>query len=146
MKVRPISALALTVVLVAPGCSSMVNGTRQSIPINTTPAGANVLVDCGTARSPIAEPVVTPATVELKRRTQPCLITLHKDGYEDTSIIFARKVSGWVWGNLFFGGIVGWAIDGMSGGMFYKVPETVQVELREEATKSVPTDGASEEE
>jgi hypothetical protein len=146
MKTRAYSALSLAFVLAASGCSSMVNGTRQAIPVNTTPAGANVLVHCGTTRNAIAEPVVTPSTVELRRRTQPCLITLQKEGYEDTSIVFARKVSGWVWGNLVFGGIVGWAIDGMSGGMFYKVPETVQVELRETPAKSAATENGSEEE
>ncbi|MFN2240175.1 MAG: hypothetical protein ABR524_12370 [Thermoanaerobaculia bacterium] len=135
MKTRLLPILILITFIVASGCSSMVNGTRQSIPVNTTPAGANVLVDCGAVPVTLT-PVVTPATVELKRKTQPCLITLQKEGYEDTSIIFARKVSGWVWGNLFFGGLVGWAIDGMSGGMFYKVPETVQVELREEQAKT----------
>lgn len=122
---------AILALSLATACSTMVNGTHQTIPVNSTPSGANVRVDCGLKPEAAAMKIVTPATVELRRKTQPCLLTLSKEGYEDASIMFARKVSGWVWGNLVFGGLIGWAIDGISGGLFYKVPETVQVELKE---------------
>lgn len=110
----------------------MVNGSHQTIPVSSTPSGADVRIDCGRRAPEVAAmKIVTPATVDLRRKTQPCLLTLTKEGYEEANVIFARKVSGWVWGNLFFGGLIGWGIDGISGGMFTKVPETVHVEMKE---------------
>jgi hypothetical protein len=44
-------------------------------------------------------------------------------------VIFARAISGWIWGNIAFGGIPGWIIDGADGAMYNRLPESVQVTL-----------------
>lgn len=41
-----------------------------------------------------------------------------------------RNVSGWVWGNIVFGGIIGLAVDAISGGLYRLSPEQVMAELR----------------
>jgi hypothetical protein len=115
------AALALTT-----GCASIAHGRYQQIPINSNPSGASVAVNCGDG---VQAGGATPTTVNLKRNANPCLVTVAKEGYEDAAVTFAKSVSGWVWGNLFFGGIPGWIIDGADGAIYNRVPDNVQVTL-----------------
>lgn len=71
----------------------------------------------------------TPTTVNLKRNADPCKLNLSKEGYEDSSVVFAKAVSGWVWGNLLFGGIPGWIIDAADGAMLNRTPDSASVTL-----------------
>ena len=112
--------------LVLSGCASIGHGRYQQVPINSNPAGAVVAVNCGDGSKAAG---VTPTTANLKRNSDPCTITVAKDGYEDAAVTFARSVSGWVWGNVFFGGIPGWIIDAADGAMYNRVPDSVQVTL-----------------
>jgi hypothetical protein len=36
-----------------------------------------------------------------------------------------RKVSGWVWGNIVFGGLIGLAVDAITGGLYNVNPDQV---------------------
>jgi hypothetical protein len=40
------------------------------------------------------------------------------------------NVSGWVWGNIVFGGLIGLAVDAISGGLYNLSPEQLNTELR----------------
>lgn len=52
------------------------------------------------------------------------------EGYEPYEVSFTRSTSGWVWGNIVFGGVIGLAVDAISGGLYKLSPEQVQAELR----------------
>ncbi len=39
-------------------------------------------------------------------------------------------MSGWVWGNIFFGGLIGLAVDAITGGLYNLSPEQINAELR----------------
>jgi hypothetical protein len=52
-----------------------------------------------------------------------------KDGYEDTYYTIDKHISGWVWGNILIGGIIGLVIDDMTGGAYKLVPTEVNVTL-----------------
>ena len=108
------------------GCASIGHGRYQQVAINSNPSGATVTVDCGNGAQPGG---TTPATVSLKRNADPCRIHLAKEGYEDSSVVFAKAVSGWIWGNLLFGGIPGWIIDAADGAMYNRVPDSASVTL-----------------
>jgi hypothetical protein len=41
-----------------------------------------------------------------------------------------RSVSGWVWGNIVFGGIIGLAVDAITGGLYKLSPEQVSAQLQ----------------
>ncbi len=41
-----------------------------------------------------------------------------------------RKVDGWIAGNIIFGGIIGLAVDAITGGMYKLTPDQIQAELR----------------
>jgi len=68
----------------------MVNQTTEKIPVRSTPAGAVVTVDCGSA--PLYGGV-TPTVITLPRIATPCSLTLAKEGYEEKRIDFQRQLS-----------------------------------------------------
>src|SRR5699024_1078949 len=53
-------------------------------------------------------------------------------GYMPFEATFTRSVSGWVWGNIVFGGLIRLAIDAINGGMYKLTPEQLQADLKEE--------------
>jgi hypothetical protein len=56
-------------------------------------------------------------------------VRLELDGYQPVEIALRRKVSGWVWGNIIFGGLIGLAVDAGTGGMYKLTPEQITTTL-----------------
>src|SRR5262249_15234233 len=56
-------------------------------------------------------------------------VTIELAGYEPYSATITKSVTGWVWGNILFGGIIGLAVDAISGGLYVLSPEQVQATL-----------------
>lgn len=123
MSVRtPVRAvLATACVLLLPGCASIMQGTSQQIAVGSSPTGARVTIDSA-ARG------TTPVLVDLKRKDNH-LIKVEADGFEPYEMALSRSVSGWVWGNIVFGGVVGLAVDAITGGMYKLSPEQVTAQL-----------------
>ncbi len=102
-------------------CGSIIHGTTQEVSISSAPTGAQVTVD----NIPLGP---TPVFWELKRKDNH-IVRITLDGYEPYEMVLARSVSGWVVGNILFGGVVGLAVDAISGGMYKLTPEQVNAEL-----------------
>lgn len=98
------------------------HGTRQDIGISSNPSGAIVMVDGSQFGK-------TPVIANLQRGKSH-VITIHKDGYEDASLTTSADVSGWVWGNILFGGLIGLAVDAIGGGLYTLNPATVNANLQ----------------
>ena len=49
---------------------------------------------------------MTPTTVRLPRRVEPCSLTLSRPGFHSETVVFESSPSGWVWAN-FAGPVVG---------------------------------------
>lgn len=121
-----ISLLAAIVFL--SGCATIMTGTTQKVPVNSNPSGAVAKVDGGMA-------AVTPTIFNLERKIDHT-IEISKEGYRVATVILRHTLSGATAGNLLVGGIIGVAVDGMSGAMFKLVPERVDVNLEKmEETK-----------
>ena len=99
------------------------NISRQSVGISSTPTGATVIVDN-------VEKGKTPLVVDLTRK-DPHFVKIEMPGYKPYEVAFSRSTSGWVWGNLVFGGLIGLAIDAISGGLYKLTPTEVQAVLQE---------------
>src|ERR1035441_5230928 len=123
-----VSIVLLFALVYASGCASVVHGTTQAVPVNSSDLGADVKVNCGKAASATGS-LKTPTTVLLKRNAEPCNITVSREGYEDGSIVFVRKMSGWFWGNIFIGEIFVMIIDGADGAIYNRAPESASVSL-----------------
>lgn len=115
------SALVLSIVVA--GCASIIHGSSQDVSIASDPSGATVTIN-GVERGQ------TPITQSLKRKKTHTL-TLALDGYETEELFIERKVSGWFWGNILFGGLIGIAIDAGTGAMYKLDPSTVDTMLSE---------------
>ena len=50
-------------------------------------------------------------------------------GYEPYSAALTHSVSGWVWGNVFFGGLIGLAVDAGTSNLHNIEPEHIQANL-----------------
>lgn len=73
---------------------------------------------------------VTPTVVRLARKTNQA-IKVALPGYSPYEIILARKVDGWIAGNIVFGGLIGLVIDAVDGAMYKLTPDQVGAVLKE---------------
>lgn len=130
MKTALFLAAVAALVIFGGGCATIINGTRETLTINSTPTGARVIAGCFEG--------VTPATFELKRnRTYNVLIT--KDGYEPQSLVIKRTMNPWLLGNILLGGPIGIVIDLVDGAGFSLAPDGIVVNLvRTEAQAEPP--------
>jgi hypothetical protein len=96
--------------------------------VSSDPPGAAVTVVCGDVTND--SKLVTPAVVTVHRKPEHCTITLSKDGYDAKSVALSRTVSGWYFGNIIFGGVIGLIVDATNGAMYNRSPAGIDVTLR----------------
>lgn len=121
MSIRRNLGLVACVVVLTAGCASIMHGTTQKVGISSQPTGANVMID----NMPLG---ITPVFADLKRSSEH-VVTIEMAGYQKTQLTITKKVSGWVWGNIVFGGLVGLAVDAISGGLYNLSPEQLNAQL-----------------
>jgi hypothetical protein len=98
------------------------HGTRQSVGIASNPTNASVWVD----RNFVGN---TPMIVEMTRKDNH-IVRLELDGFQPYEATFSRHCSGWAFGNIVFGGVIGLAVDAISGGLYLLTPDQIQAEMR----------------
>lgn len=121
----------IAVAVLATGCASIMHGTSQDVGISSSPTNAKVTVD------KIAQGQ-TPVVAKLSRKDNH-IVRLEMDGYAPAEMTLTRGVSGWVWGNVVFGGLVGLAVDAVSGGLYKLTPEQLQGTLAKQSASIAPT-------
>lgn len=122
LKITTKFMLAIFTITSLVSCATIMHGTRQSIGIASNPTNANVWVD----RVHVGQ---TPLFVEMSRKDNH-VVRVELEGYQPYEATFSRQLSGWVFGNIIFGGVIGLAIDAISGGLYMLTPDQVQAELR----------------
>ena len=115
-------SVAVVAGIVLSACATIINGTSQSVSIASQPTGAQVTVD----GIPMG---VTPVAPDLKRKDKH-LIRIEMEGYEPFELQLNRSVSGWIAGNIIFGGLIGLAVDAMTGAMYKISPNEVMAVLQ----------------
>ena len=116
-----VASSALATLFVVAACATIMHGTSQEVPISSQPTGATVTVDGKLVGT-------TPVGVRLPRKSSHrIVVTL--EGYQPFEILTTRKTSGWVWGNLVFGGLIGLVVDASTGGLYDVRPEQIQSQL-----------------
>jgi hypothetical protein len=118
---------------VVAGCASIMNGTRESVGISSSPSGAKVIIDNKEMGS-------TPVVADLKRKDHH-FIKVEMEGYKPFEMAVTRKVSGWVWGNILFGGVIGLVVDAISGGLYKLEPSQVEAQMITAMKSSGNADG-----
>jgi hypothetical protein len=102
-------------------CASIMHGTHQDVGISSNPTGAAVSVD-GLLKGN------TPVIANLTRKDNH-IVRIELAGYKPYETTLTRSVSGWVWGNILLGGLIGLAVDAISGGLYNLTPEQVSGQL-----------------
>ncbi|HEX4046854.1 MAG TPA: PEGA domain-containing protein [Elusimicrobiota bacterium] len=115
-------SLIAAALLGASGCATIVKGTTQDMTFHSNPEGASVSVDGKTLGR-------TPLTYPLKKDAYDS-VTFEKDGYETLMMPLGHPISGWFWGNIIFGGLVGSTTDGISGAALEYSPGQFMVTLQ----------------
>ena len=106
------------------GCATIMQGTTQSVGISSTPTNATVTINN-------VEKGKTPIVVDLKRKDHH-IVKIEMSGYLPYEATFTRSASGWVFGNIVFGGLIGLAVDAISGGVFKFTPIEITAVLQKQ--------------
>ena len=123
--------IAVIAVSLLTACGSIMHGGSQDIGISSSPTNAEVSIDGLTKGH-------TPVIANLSRKDNH-IVKLTLAGYAPTELTLTRGVSGWVWGNLVFGGLIGLGVDAISGGLYKLTPEQLNGALAKESA-SIRTD------
>ena len=111
-KGRAANALLALMLVPMAACSSIIEGTSQTLSFNSNPSGA----DCTLTRNgQVIGAVRTPGGLTVKKTKHDISVTCRKDGYQDATAFLNSDVAGATAGNIILGGGIGWAIDSASG-------------------------------
>lgn len=100
-------AVFTTMSLSLTGCATIVKGRNQEVTVKTEPEGATIKVDGRVIGR-------TPMTIMLGKKSKQ-IMTLEKEGYRTEEFPLTTTMSGWFWGNILFGGLIGSTTDGITG-------------------------------
>lgn len=114
-------------------CATIINGTSQQINITSTPIEAKVTIDG-------VEIGKTPYIADLKRKDNH-IVKIELEGYKTEVITLNGKTSGWFFGNCLFGGVIGMAVDAITGGMYILQPEEIKQNLKHEKQQTLNDEG-----
>jgi hypothetical protein len=121
MKRLAVFVLLVVSIPVLGACATIVHGSSQNVNMMSAPAGAKVSVN----GMPMG---ATPAILSLDRR-QNHVVKYELEGYQPVSLELKRGVSGWIVGNIVFGGIIGLVVDAATGSMYKLSPEQLSATL-----------------
>ena len=107
------SAGAVLILFVLSNCASIMSGTSQSIDVATNPPEAKCTLYRNDQVAAVVDP--TPASVDIRKTKHDINVVCEKEGYEDGKVVLRSGIEGWTWGNIIFGGLIGWAIDSAAG-------------------------------
>lgn len=124
--------LKLLIVLSLCSCATIMHGTSQTLGISSNPSSAKVTVNG-------QELGTTPLIADLKRKREH-IVKIELQGYLPYETTVTKKVSGWVWGNILFGGLIGLAVDAITGGLYNLTPEQIAGELRRGNSEIIVTE------
>ncbi|WP_145152988.1 hypothetical protein [Pseudomonas oryzihabitans] len=127
-----ISVLSAACLLTLSGCASIVGNSQYPVAVKSTPAGASFTIKNRSGE--VVHTGTTPGTVTLKSgsgyfKGEAYTVTFHKDGYADTTTQLSSSMSGWYWGNILFGGLIGMLIVDPLTGAMYKLPDSSNGDL-----------------
>jgi hypothetical protein len=131
------SLLALAVLggaaLAGGGCASIMHGGNRPLTVNTEPVGAKATItkDSGEAVSVQTTPFTV--TLDPKKKYfkgQSYHLKLELPGYRTTELDVRAELSGWYFGNIVFGGLIGMLIvDPLTGAMWNLAPDKLDLKL-----------------
>ena len=69
---------------------------------------------------------------------------IEKEGYQPVDILLTQSLYGWLWGNILFGGLIGLAVDFITGDAYDLEPELISANLQGVSQLLPPKGGSLE--
>jgi hypothetical protein len=127
-------AAAFSLPLLLSSCATIfTGGGTQNVSVQSTPTGAKISIV--NADGLEVHSSSTPATVALNKgagyfRGAHYVVKFSMPGYKAHEAIIASTVSGWYFGNIFIGGLIGMlAVDPVTGAMYTLNPTSIDGKL-----------------
>jgi drug/metabolite transporter (DMT)-like permease len=112
------------------GCATIVHSGPRTIPIASTPTGAKVSIYDRSDSLVMVNTTPFVASLNTKFgyfKSQEYRLVFEMPGYNRAEINLNSSVSGWYFGNLLFGGVIGMLIvDPLTGAMYNLTPEKIE--------------------
>lgn len=114
-------AILISLSFILASCSTIVNGRYDEVRVSSSVPGAAVIVD-GMNKGQ------TPCVVEVSRKGGQTL-SIEKEGYEAYQTRLSTSLSGWMFGNILIGGLIGIAVDVTTGAWSDIEPDEINAVL-----------------
>ena len=139
MKAKLIVAVLLIPVFFLTGCATIVGKDVFPLTISSNPDGAKIVVQDEKGKNVFAG--TTPTTVTLNAgesyfHAKSYRITFSKAGYAEQYAEVRATLSGWYWGNILFGGLIGMLIVDPITGKMWKLPTEVSANLSQQVSSN----------
>jgi hypothetical protein len=134
------ATLSIGVIALA-GCASIVSQSRYPVTIDSDQNETTVIVKNKHGQE--VHKGITPAFVTLPAGAgyfSPARYTMHfeKEGYRSTTSQLSASLDGWYFGNLLFGGLIGFLIVDPASGAMWKLDGHVLGRMEKECKTSIP--------
>jgi len=125
MRIKGLVAVLLLTTMLT-GCASIVGQSIFPLVVNSNPNGANMTVTDDRGLQMYMG--TTPATIPLAAgdayfHAKSYQIKFSKPGYADQVVVVKSEISGWYFGNLLFGGLIGFLVIDPITGKMWKLPQ-----------------------
>ena len=128
MKSSLLAVLVLPFVAMS-GCASIVDGSSQSLSVNSVANGKDISgANCTLTSNKGTWYVTTPGSVTVHRGYDALNIKCTKDGFQPAVETVKSSTKGMAFGNILFGGIIGAGVD-MKTGAAYDYPNLITVSM-----------------
>lgn len=124
--------LIASISLLFTGCATIISGSTHPVTIDSNPSQAPFTVtnEAGVK----IHSGITPATVALKSGAgyfdgETYLVNYSKEGFLDSQSVIDSSINGWYFGNIFFGGLIGFLMADPLTGAMYDLPKNVSSSL-----------------
>lgn len=109
------------------GCATIIGGgSSQPVTLSAEPSEATYTITSSTGIEMASGGV--PASVRLPRKNE-YQVNVSLEGYETRTLAITKGTNGWIWGNLLFGWIFGFAVDFLTGAAYKLEPSVINVSL-----------------
>ena len=111
--------LPLVVIAFCSGCASITGTKNQPVSVTATHNGKPIDgADCVITNDKGTWYVKSPGSTVIQKSGADLVVTCNKDGIPTGSSTAKSSANGGVWGNILFGGIIGYAVDASTGAAF----------------------------
>ncbi len=118
---KSLQILTVVISLLITSCSTLFNGSLSDVKVNSDPSEAQIIVNGSNMGK-------TPTLLQLKRG-ETHIIEIKKEGYRTYRVTTTNSITGWFWGNILCGGILGFIIDLATGNAYDVHPKYIVANL-----------------